>query len=318
MVVTGASGFLGRALCARCEETGHSYRALLRRASEGGVPESAVRVVGDLASAPDATLADALAGASAVVHLAGRAHVLRENTADPEGTYRAANVVATERIAHAARRAGVARFILASTVKVNGEASPRDRPLRPDDPPRPADAYARSKWAAEQALARIAAGGSMSAIVLRLPLCYGPGVAGNFGALLSAIAHRRILPLGAAHARRSLLYAGNFVDAIEAALASAQPPAGVHFVADAEPVSVAELARAIGIALGEPARLIPLPVGLLRLAARLAGRGPDADRLTSTLEVDFASFAVATAWSPRIGLAEGLAATTTEWRRRRT
>jgi nucleoside-diphosphate-sugar epimerase len=316
VVVTGADGFVGRALCAQLAAASIPWRGLVRVARHAGVAHGDVVEVGDLATATDAQLDAALAGAEAVVHLAGRAHVLRETAADPLAAFRAANVVATERLARAAVRASVGRFVLASTVKVNGEATAPGRPFRPDDRPAPGDAYGVSKLEAERALAAICAGTALAPLVLRLPLVYGPGVKGNFLALFDEVARGRPLPLGLVRNRRSLLYVGNLADAIVTALRVEPAPRGVHFVADAESVAVPDLARAIGDALGMPARLWPIPVSMLRLAGALLGRQAAVRRLAGSLEVDASSFAAATGWRPRRSLQEGLAATAGWWRAR--
>ena len=207
--MTGAGGFIGRALCAHWRATGRPFRAVVRRLPAGArrqrscgpAPTSRARATREL---------DALvAGAAAIVHLAGRAHVMVEAAADPAAAYRSANVEATLRLARAAVRAGVARFVFASSIKVNGEATMPGRPFGPADAPAPADDYARSKLAAEEGLAAVAAGTALAPIVLRLPLVYGPGVGANFLALVDAVARRRVLPLGAVRAKRSLLYVGN-------------------------------------------------------------------------------------------------------------
>ena len=314
VVVTGASGFIGHALVGHFASTGRPFRAVVRRHDGDVKPGSAT--VPDLATAPDAELDAIVANASAIVHLAGRTHVLNETAARPAAAYVSANVAATARLARAAISAGVRRFVLASTVKVNGEYSAPTRPLRPDDPPDPRDDYARSKRDAERELAGIASATGMAPIVLRLPLVYGPGVKGNLVALMDEIARGGRLPLGAIHNRRSLLYVGNLVEAIDAVLDAPDPPSGVHFVADGESVAVPELATAIGLALGVPARLTAVPVWLLRLGGSLSGRRALVERLAGTLEVDTASLAATTGWRPRYRLAEGLAATAAWWRMR--
>jgi UDP-glucose 4-epimerase len=241
---------------------------------------------------------------------------MREQASDPEAAYRAANVEATLRLARAAVRAGAARFVLASSIKVNGEASPPGRAFGPGDEPAPADTYARSKLAAEQGLAAIAAGAALVPIALRLPLVYGPGVGANFLTLLDAVARRRLLPLGAVTAKRSLLYVGNLATAIDAALDARPAPVGVHCLADASPVTVPELVRALARALGVDARVLALPVPLLELAGRLSGRAAVIRRLTTPLVVDASGFAAATGWAPAATLEQGLADTVRWWRGR--
>ena len=316
VVVTGADGFIGRALVAHFAGAGRPFRAVVRQHPGAPGPGPGSCAVSDLATMPDAELDRLVTGASAIVHLAGRAHVLNEAAGDSSAAYASANVVATARFARAAVRAGVQRFVFASTVKVNGEASAPGRSFRPGDPPNPCDEYARSKQVAEQELAAICNGTAMAPIVLRLPLVYGPGVKGNFAALLDEVARGRRLPLGAIRNRRSVLYVGNLVEAIDAALDVPAPPSGTHFVADANSIAVPDLVTALGNALGVPARLIGVPVWLLELGGRLSGRRALVQRLVGTLEVDASSFMTATGWRPRRPLDEGLAATTAWWRMR--
>jgi len=304
IAVTGAGGFIGTALCRRVASRGHAVRRLVRTLPASGTHDDVVAI--DLARAQVAELARVFDGVSAIVHLAGRAHVMNETAPDAAAAYTCANVDMTERVALAAVAAGVRRFVFASTAKVNGETTMPGRPFRPGDAPLPQDAYARSKLAAERTLARVASGTSMLATNLRFPLVYGAGAAGNFRRLVDAVAARRFLPLGAIDNRRSLVGLDNLLDAIEAVLAAHAPAIGTHFVADADSVSTPALARAIASALGVAPRLVAVPVSALRLAGALSGRGAAVERLTASLEVDPASLARTTGWRPR-GFAIGAA-----------
>jgi nucleoside-diphosphate-sugar epimerase len=315
VVVTGADGFVGRALVAHFVATGRAVVAVGRRSPAEGSPGPRSAVIEDLATASDPGLDAILAGATAVVHLAGRAHVMNETSRDPAALYHAANVVATERLAAAAVRAGVGRFVLASTIKVHGEATLPGRPFRADDPLVPQDAYARSKAEAERRLAVVAAGTPLDAIVLRLPLVYGPRVKGNFLTLLDAVARRARLPFGRIHNRRDLLYVGNLAHAVAALLDVSGTAGGAWLCADGEAVSTAELARRIASALGVDPRVTDVPAPLLSLAARLAGRGALLQRTVSSLEVD-ASPLVRRIGPSSFTLDRGLAATAAWWRLR--
>ena len=298
IAVSGADGFIGTAYCSRMQARGQCVRRLVRtRPAASDASGEAVAI--DLARAQADELAHALRGVSAVVHLAGRAHVMNDVAPDADAAYKSANVDATERLALAAVAAGVRRFVFASTVKVNGEATPPGRPFRPGDPAAPHDAYARSKLAAERTLAQVASGTSMITTNLRLPLVYGPGARGNFRRLVDAVAARRFLPLGAIDNRRSLVALDNLLDAIDAVLAAPSPVIGTYFVADANSISTPALVRAIAVALGVAPWLVPVPVSALRLAGALSGRGEAVARLTSSLEVDTASLSRATGWRPR-------------------
>lgn len=316
VAVTGAGGFIGSALIAHFRDAGRSFRAVVRGRDSATHLGAGAIVVRDLAMATERELDAVVADATAVVHLAARVHVMEDTSSDPTSAFRVANALATTRLVQAAVRARVARFIFISTVKVNGESTKPGRPFHPDDPPAPRDAYARSKLEAERELLRLTAGSTPDPIILRLPLVYGPGVVGNFLALEDEIARGRALPLGAIRNRRSVLGVGNLVEAIDAALDAPVAPRGVHFIADGESVSVPELTRAIAASLGIEARLLRVPVPLLRLAGALSGRRAMVDRLTSSLEVDATSFMAATGWRPRHSLAHGLVATARWWRLR--
>jgi UDP-glucose 4-epimerase len=294
VVVTGAIGFIGRAYCARAKANGVEVRKLVRKAQAAG------DVGVDLVRATPDQLVRALDGARAVVHLAARVHVMNETPgANTEAAYRLANVDATERLAIAAATAGARRFVFASTVKVNGEATLPGRPFRPGDAPEPHDAYARSKLAAERTLAQVSSGTSMLATNLRLPLVYGAGAKGNFRRLVDAVAARRVLPVAGIDNRRSFVGLDNLLDAIDAVLAAESGVLGTHFVADAQSVSTPDLVRAIADALGVRARLVAIPPSMLKLAGLISGRGDTIARLTDSLEVDTTSLARATAWRPR-------------------
>jgi len=316
ILVTGAGGFIGHALVAHLTAGGRAFRAVYHHRIPHGQPPHLDNVVADLGSIEDAAADALLADVTAVVHLAGRAHVLAETAPDPEAAFRIANVVATEKLARAAVRAGVSQFVLASSVKVNGEATLPGHPFTSSDTPAPFDAYARSKLGAESALLTACAGTAVAPVILRLPLVYGPGVGGNFAVLLDAIARGRSLPVASVRNRRSLVAVGNLIDAVDAVLAAKAAPTGVHFVADADSVSVPDLARAVAAAIGVPLEMRRVPVPLLRLGAALLGRGARVRRLVDSLEVDTTSLREATGWRPRQSLEEGLAGTAAWWRLR--
>ncbi len=203
VLVTGANGFIGRALCDVLAASGRRVRKAVRMPVPG-LPDAVA--VGDIG--PDTDWRTALEGVSGVVHLAARTHVLRETATDPLAEYRNINVAGTERLARSAAAGGVRRLVFVSSVKVNGERT-EERPFTEDGAPRPDDAYGVSKWEAEQALSRIAAETGLEVVVLRPPLVYGPGVKGNFLRLMNLVARGVPLPFGAVDNRRSFIYTGN-------------------------------------------------------------------------------------------------------------
>ena len=310
IVVTGAAGFLGRALVPALMRRGYRVRGLVRSLDAATAARAQFLPVGDLALVPARTLANALRGASVVVHLAARVHQMRDAPAQAQAEYRLQNVTVTERLAHAAADAGVAHFVLASTVKVNGESTPL-RPFVESDPPAPSDAYAESKWAAEQVLAAVAEETRMRATALRLPLTYGPGAKGNFAALVNAIRRRALLPLPNVANRRSVLGIGNFCDALGAVVASEDPDGGgrllPYFLADAHAVSSLGLVRAIANALKVVPRVIGVSPGVMLAAGACAGRGAAAARLVESLEVDASLFGARFGWQPPFTLEQGIA-----------
>jgi len=309
--VTGANGFIGRAFCAQLRRTGVSFVGAVRASSaEDASPE--LVALGDFAAVEWEPL---LAGVDVVVHLAGRAH-LPLGAADAVTPYVVGNVHVTRRIAEAAVRAGVRRIVFASSVKVYGDASPPGRPFGPGDVPAPHGVYGRSKAEGESTLRTICGENGVGAAVLRLPLVYGPGVRGNFRALLKAVANERRLPLAGIRNRRSLIYLGNAVSAFEAALHSTELDGQTLPVADAETVSTSELVYRLARELRVRTRFFRVPASLLRGASTLVGRRADALRLLGSLEVDARRFRELAHWAPPHSLDEGLAATAAWWRMR--
>lgn len=249
----------------------------------------------------------ALTGCQAVVHLAARVHIMHDMVDDPLALYRTTNTDATLNLARQAARAGVKRFVFVSSIKVNGEG--RDTAYTETDAPAPEDAYAISKWEAEQGLWQIARETGLEVVVLRPPLVYGPGVKANFRRLLDTVARGWPLPLGAIENRRSLLYLGNFVDAIRVCVEHPAAAGQTFLVDDGQPVSTPELVRAVAHAMARPARLLAIPVGLLEFAGALFGRRTAVARLTGSLWVDSALIRTRLGWMPPYSMAAGLAAT---------
>ncbi len=306
ILVTGAGGFVGVALCRTLTAEGCHVIAGLRR--ETDLEDAAeCRVLGDLGG--DGALDAALEGVDAVVHLAARTHVITDRAADPMEAYRRINVDGTRRLAEAAIAAGVGRLIFLSSVKVNGEAT-HGTPFGETDPPAPEDAYGASKWEAEQILAELSGEGGLETVVLRAPLVYGPGVKANFLSLMKLCDSQLPLPLGGlTDNRRSLVYLGNLTDALRASLVHPEAAGRTYLVSDGEDVSTAELARRIRGALDRPARLLPVPASALCAALAVAGRRAAADRLTGSLAIDSGLIRRELGWSPPYSLDQGLQAT---------
>ena len=302
VLVTGASGFVGRALCPRLRAAGYRVAVSTRdRAAARILDAEDVHVTAPLG--PETNWRPALGGVEAVVHLAARVHVMHGS--DAEAAHRQANAEGTLRLARQAAAAGVRRLVFLSTVKVNGERTGA-APFRESDAPAPADAYARSKWEAESGLARIAERTGLEVVVVRPPLVYGPGVGANFLALLKICQARAPLPLAGAVNRRSLLFVGNLADAIVRCLDHPAAAGETYLLRDGEDISTVQLLRRAAQALGRPARLFPLPTGVLRLAGGLIGKGAVVARLLDSLAVDDGKIRRQLGWTPPFTLAQGL------------
>jgi nucleoside-diphosphate-sugar epimerase len=309
VLVTGANGFVGTALAVRLIHEDWEVNRAIRSsvATDGGIAIGDIRV--------DTDWSPALSGCDAVVHLAARVHVMRDAVSDPLTAFRAVNVDGTFNLARQAAAAGVKRFIFLSSIKVNGEG--REEPYQETDRAAPRDPYAISKWQAEQGLHGIAAKTGMEVVILRPPLVYGPGVKANFHRLLGVVDKGWPLPLGAIRNRRSLLYLGNLVDAIQLCLEHPAAAGQTYLLSDGEDVSSPELVRRLARAMGRPARLLPVPPTWLRLAGRLVGRHAEVERLLGSLVVDSGRIRRELGWSSPFSLDAGLAETARDYVRSR-
>lgn len=299
MLVTGATGFIGRTLISIAVPL--HLRAAVRSHSVPALCADQV-VIGNIDGQTD--WSQALAGIDCVVHLAAHVHVMNPSAGD-QIEYERTNAHGTKRLALAAAEAGVKRFVYLSSIKVNGEST-GDRAFRADDLPQPRDAYAQSKLQAEQCLAAIEASSGMSIAVVRAPLVYGPGVRANFLRLLS-LAHSGLpIPLASIGNVRSMVSVWNLCDLICTLLRHERPAGGVFLVADGEDVSTAELIRRLANFMRRPARLIAIPAWALRTIAVLTGRQAELSKLCASLTVDISQTRARLDWSPPVTLDAGL------------
>lgn len=306
ILVTGATGFVGSNLLTSIDSNQFEAVCPVRR-----LPSGATSSPGHIQYLPlDAGLTSAtdwraaLDGCEAVVHLAGRAHIVHEAARDPLAEFRKINVDATLNLARQAIDCGVRRFVLISSIKVNGEQT-FERPFGPTDTPAPIDAYGISKCEAERGLFALAKD-RMEVVVLRPPLVYGPGVKANFLQLIKTVQRGIPLPFGAVHNRRSLVYVDNLNHLILRCVTHPQAANRVWMASDNDDLGTAQMIRLLAEALGVRARLLPIPPACLRAGAALIGKRAQMDKLLGCLQVDVTPTLQILEWTPPFSVQEGL------------
>jgi nucleoside-diphosphate-sugar epimerase len=312
VLITGADGFVGKAVFRRLLESGLTPRAGLRNASLWPALKAATlgldefATIGDLGANPDLRLP--LDDVSAVVHLAARVHIMHDNVLNPLNEFRRVNVGGTAALARAAAAQGVRRFVFVSSVKVNGEST-AGKPFTEGDLPAPQDPYAVSKWEAEEVLRGISVETGLEVAIIRPPLVYGPGVRANFLRLMRLVERGLPLPLPNTNNRRSLIGVENLADCLVRCVM--HPGAANHtfMVSDGQDVSTRELVARLAPSLGRSARFLPVPELALRLAARLVGKQSAINRLLGSLEIDSSKVRRTLEWEPPVTLSCGLEST---------
>lgn len=305
ILVTGASGFVGSAVVDKlvvCPE--FSLRVAVRQLNHHFPSNVDVGQVSGLFS--DTVWGAALQGVDVVIHAAARVHVMHDAVTDPLVEYRRVNVEGTLSLARQASAAGIRRFIFISSIKVNGEGTTLGNPYRADDQPAPVDPYGVSKMEAERGLQQLAAETGMEVVIIRPPLVYGPGVKANFQTMMWWLNKGFPLPLGAIYNKRSLVSLDNLVDLIVTCVDHPAAANQIFLAGDGEDLSTTELLQRMSKALGKPARLIPVPVRLLELGAKLLGKRAMAQRLCGSLQVDISKTREVLGWTPPISVDEGL------------
>lgn len=318
VLVTGANGFIGQHLCRALVESGREVTACVREqadASAFGDLSRSLRLCQLPAAGLDADLSHVLRNVDAVIHLAGRAHVMHETAANPLSEFRKVNVRGTEVLASYAARSGVSRFIFVSSIKVNGEAT-EGNAFFADDRPNYCDPYGQSKWEAEERLRQIASETKMEWVVVRPPLVYGPRVRGNFLALMKCIFHRFPLPLGSLNNRRSIVSVYNLSDLLCLLLDHPGAANNRFLVSDPEDISTPDMVRRIAAALHRSDRIMNCPEAVLHLVGTLLRQSATVQRLCSSLVLDREKTSKCLGWSAPLTLDRGLHRTA-EWFLRR-
>jgi nucleoside-diphosphate-sugar epimerase len=306
ILITGATGFVGKALMQRLLSE-NELRRLVVAVRKGGLswPEQVLTVVtGDLNQTTEWSIA--LKGVSVVVHSAARVHVLQDTEADPLTAFRMVNVEGTLNLARQAAAVGVKRFVFVSSVKVNGDSTLPGRAFTETDVSNSQDAYGQSKYEAEQGLHQVSADTGMEIVIIRPPLVYGPGVKANFAALMRVVQRGLPLPLGAVHNQRSFVALDNLVDFIFMCINNPLAANQTFFVSDGQDLSTTDLVRGMARAAGVPARLLPVPFWALQVGASLLCKGDEIQRLCGNLQVDISKARSLLGWDPPVSVDEGL------------
>lgn len=302
VVVTGATGFIGKRLCENLEKRGYGVKRILRsHESKYGTGKCAV--VEEINGNTNWT--GLLAGQSCVIHLAARVHVMNDVSNEAKDKYWQTNVKGTLNLALQAATNGVKRFLYMSSIKVNGEAT-YGNPFCPEDDPAPIDLYGQSKHEAEKGLQKIAAATGLEVVIVRPPLVYGPEVKANFLRLLNLVYKGVPLPFGAVGNRRSFIYVDNLTDFIIKCVAHPAAAGETFLASDGVDLSTAELIRKMAFYMNCPARLIPVSVGVLRLSARALKRTAEFERICGSLQVDISKAERLLGWYPPVSVDMGL------------
>lgn len=303
--VTGATGFIGSALCSYMRQRGWQVAAAVHNRTAPDFLEDGIERVPLAIESPDFLKNAPSFKPDVVVHLAGRAHILKEEVADPLPVFRRLNVEGTKRLAQWAAQSGTRRFIFISSIGVHGPSS-GSKPFTEEDALIPREAYAVSKREAEDALRVLEKETGMETVILRPPLVYGSGAPGNFSRLTRLVKSGFPLPFGALDHPRSFIYIGNLVDAIRVC---AEHPLAAHeafLVSDGQDISTSDFVRMIARAMERKPALFSLPASVLETAARWAGKSREIEKLTQPLVIDIRKIKRLLGWQPPFTLLEGI------------
>lgn len=306
ILLTGASGFLGKNLSASLAAKGHQVLGVVRKANLKSKHMQLAHIV-DIDGTTDWN--NVALGCEVVIHTAARVHIQQKaNSAQTDNLYHTLNVDGTLNLARQAAAYGVRRFIFISTIKVNGERTAPGHPFRATDVPSPQDPYGVSKLKAEIGLREIAQQTGMEVVIIRPPLIYGRGVKGNFQTLLKFVTHRVPLPFGCITSnRRSFVGLDNLISLITVCLSHPGAANQTFLVSDSEDVSTAELLKRLGKAVNRSPVLLPVSLNCLNWLMKLLRKTDAFEKIAGTLQVDISATCERLGWQPNVSLNEGLA-----------
>jgi nucleoside-diphosphate-sugar epimerase len=301
ILVTGATGFIGNKLCQVLSMRGDAVVAVARKQVN---IDTNITVINKVLS-KDTDWQDCLKDIDVVIHLAGRAHVMKDVSENPYQAYADINIHATKHLAEQAALSGVKRFIYLSSIKVNGERT-KDVAFSETESPQPEDDYGKTKYEAEKALNNIGKDTGMEVVIIRPPLVYGEGVKANFKSLIKLAQLNIPLPFGAIRNKRSLVYIENIIDFI--LLCTHHPSAAnqTFLISDDDDVSITRLIQEIKEASGKRSLLIPVPQSWLKFVLQLIGKSSLSDRLLGNLQVDMTKAKTLLDWKPPFTVEQGI------------
>jgi UDP-glucose 4-epimerase len=271
ILITGANGFVGRALLETLAKTGYSVVGITRK---------------DISNIDERTdWSSLLKDVDVVIHAAARVHMMQDASQNPLLEYRKTNTQGTLKLLKDSIAANVKKFIFISSIKVNGEFT-KDKHFSEEDKYIPEDPYGLSKWEAEQGIIELTKNTTTKFTIVRLPLVYGVGVKANFKNLIKLVRSNLPLPFGCIHNKRSMLYLGNLISAIEAIIQNSVSNNQTYLLSDNDDVSTAELVKKIAKAYGLKRYLIPVPLFLFKWLGAMTGKHKAVSRLLGSLQVD--------------------------------
>lgn len=305
ILVTGCSGFVGKALIETLLNTSYRVRGIARSLDiQSTHPNFQFNKIEDFSADLDWT--QSLKGITAVIHTIARVHIMDDKAHDPLAAFRKVNVEATLNLAKQAAQHGIKRFVFISSIKVNGESTSANSPFLEIDTLAPTDPYGLSKYEAEQGLLAIGNQTGMEIVIIRPPLIYGPGVKANFAAMVNLIKKGLPLPFGSIHNQRSLVALDNLVSFIIHCIDHPKAANQVFLISDGEDVSTTELLQKVAKSFDKKPWLIPVPVSWMSFAARVIGKGDVANRLFGSLQVDSSKARELLGWKSIITMDEQL------------
>lgn len=304
VLITGANGFVGSALVEAMVMQNMNPVAAIRKNPNDISDSVECFEVGDLSPRQDWSLP--LKNIDSLVHCAAKVHVMENESAEAMDIYRRVNTDSTLNLARQAAKAGLKRFVFLSTIKANGESTNGRVPFSEKDDCQPSDPYAISKYEAETGLMEIAKKTGMEVVIIRPPLVYGPGVKGNLASMMRWVKKGIPLPLGAIKNQRSLIALDNLVEFISLCLKHPKAKNEIFLVSDGEDVSTTQLVKKLAHAHGKKARLMPVPVNLIKTATGLLGKNDVVERLFGSLQVNCTKAQEVLDWKASVTMDEQL------------